>query len=90
MPTYEYKCTGCDVIFDEFQSITADPLTDCPKCKKKNVLKRLIGGGAGILFKGSGFYQTDYRSSSYQKGAEKEKKSSPSTAEKKTTKKKPS
>ena len=90
MPTYEYKCTGCDVVFDEFQSITAKPLTDCPKCKKKNTLKRLIGGGAGIIFKGSGFYQTDYRSSNYKKGAEKEKKPAASKSDKKSAKKKTS
>ena len=90
MPTYEYKCTGCDVVFDEFQSITAEPLQDCPKCKKKNALKRLIGGGAGILFKGSGFYQTDYRSSNYKKGAEKETKVTAPKTDKKSTKKKQS
>ena len=90
MPTYEYKCTQCDVVFDEFQSITAKPLTDCPKCKKKNALKRLIGGGAGILFKGSGFYQTDYRSSSYKKGVEKESKPAASKSDKKEPKKKQS
>jgi len=90
MPTYEYKCTGCGVVFDEFQSITAKPLTDCPKCQKKQVLKRLIGGGAGILFKGSGFYETDYRSSNYKKGAEKASKSTASKSEKKAPKKKQS
>jgi len=88
MPTYEYQCTKCGVVFDEFQSITAEPLTDCPKCQKKKTLKRLIGGGAGIIFKGSGFYETDYRSSSYKKGAEKEKKSTTPKKDSKPSKKK--
>ena len=64
MPTYEYECQKCGHRFDEFQSMTAKPLVRCPKCKGK--LKRLIGAGAGILLKGSGFYGTDYRSSSYK------------------------
>jgi putative FmdB family regulatory protein len=64
MPTYEYECQKCGHRFDEFQSMTAKPLVRCPKCKGK--LKRLVGAGAGFLFKGSGFYATDYRSSSYQ------------------------
>jgi len=85
MPTYEYQCEKCGLRFDAFQSITAAPLQDCPKCKKKKVLKRLIGGGAGILFRGSGFYETDYRSASYQKGAEKEKKSSESSSKSKSS-----
>jgi len=75
MPTYEYICENCGYEFEEFQSITAKPLRTCPECGKKK-LKRLIGTGAGIIFKGSGFYQTDYRSESYKKGAESEKKSS--------------
>ncbi len=71
MPTYEYACDSCGHEFEEFQSITAKPLRKCPECKK-SALRRLIGTGAGILFKGSGFYQTDYRSDSYKKAAEKE------------------
>ena len=67
MPTYEYQCSKCHHRFDEFQSISAKPLTKCPKCKGK--VQRLIGGGAGFLFKGSGFYQTDYRSSKYKESA---------------------
>ncbi|MDP3919930.1 MAG: zinc ribbon domain-containing protein [Candidatus Omnitrophota bacterium] len=70
MPTYDYECTKCGDTFEAFQQITADPLTTCKKCGKK--LRRLIGGGGGILFKGSGFYETDYRSQSYKKGAEKD------------------
>jgi len=72
MPTYEYECTKCEHRFEKFQSMTEKHVKTCPACKGK--VKRLIGGGGGILFKGSGFYQTDYRSSSYQKKAESEKK----------------
>jgi len=72
MPTYEYECRVCGHRFEKFQPITAKPIRTCPKCKKRRV-RRLIGSGAGILFKGSGFYQTDYRSESYRKAAEKEK-----------------
>jgi putative FmdB family regulatory protein len=68
MPTYEYQCDACNHNFDEFQSITESPLKKCPKCGKLK-LRRLFGTGAGFLFKGSGFYQTDYRSESYKAGA---------------------
>ncbi|MDO9542725.1 MAG: zinc ribbon domain-containing protein, partial [Kiritimatiellia bacterium] len=67
MPTYEYECKKCNRIFEVFQGITAKPLRKCPDCKGK--IRRLIGRGAGIIFKGSGFYQTDYRSEHYQKRA---------------------
>lgn len=73
MPTYDYKCDACDHQFETFQSITADPLTKCPQCGRLK-LRRLIGPGAAIVFKGSGFYQTDYRSSSYKKAAASESK----------------
>lgn len=73
MPTYEYACEGCEHTFEEFQSITAAPLRKCPSCGA-NKLKRLIGAGGGLIFKGSGFYLTDYRSESYKKSAEAEKK----------------
>jgi putative FmdB family regulatory protein len=73
MPTYEYECQKCGHRFEEFQSMKDAALTKCPKCKGK--LKRLIGAGAGFIFKGSGFYTTDYRSSSYQE----KKKSSESS-----------
>lgn len=74
MPTYDYACGLCGHEFEEFQSITARPLKKCPACGK-NGLTRLIGTGAGVIFKGSGFYETDYRSESYKKAAEAEKKS---------------
>ncbi len=76
MPTYEYACTECDHQFEQFQSITASPLRDCPKCGRRK-LRRLIGTGGGVLFRGSGFYQTDYRSESYRKAAEAEAKAAP-------------
>jgi putative FmdB family regulatory protein len=60
MPTYDYKCTACGHTFDELQSFSEPPLTKCPACKKKK-LERLFGGGGAIIFKGSGFYETDYR-----------------------------
>ncbi|HBT75638.1 MAG TPA: FmdB family transcriptional regulator [Planctomycetaceae bacterium] len=69
MPTYEYRCSACGHRLEEFQYITDEPLKKCPACKK-NKLQRQISGGAAIVFKGSGFYQTDYRSESYQKDAE--------------------
>lgn len=74
MPTYDYECTECGHEFEEFQSMTAEPLKQCPKCKGK--VKRLIGAGASIIFKGSGFYATDYRSKEYHEQAKKEKTSS--------------
>ena len=77
MPTYEYACEACGHKFEEFQSIKAKPTTRCPVCKKKKV-KRLISGGAGFLFKGSGFYITDYRSDSY-KAAAKSDSATPAT-----------
>ncbi len=59
MPTYEYHCEGCDLVFEEFQSIVADPIEVCPKCGGH--VERVISGGAGLIFKGSGFYETDYK-----------------------------
>jgi len=70
MPTYNYRCTSCEHEFEEFQRITDNPLDTCPKCGEKKI-KRLITGGSGFVLKGSGFYSTDYRSSSYQEGAKK-------------------
>ncbi len=60
MPTYEYECPKCSYAFELVQSMRDEPLKKCPKCKKPGV-KRLVGGGAGLIFKGSGFYITDYR-----------------------------
>jgi putative FmdB family regulatory protein len=68
MPTYDYKCTACQHTMEAFQSMKDKPLRKCPSCGK-NALERLIGTGAAVLFKGSGFYQTDYRSESYKKAA---------------------
>jgi putative FmdB family regulatory protein len=66
MPTYDYVCTKCDHAFEVFQSMKDAPLIKCPKCGRKS-LKRLMGGGAGLIFKGSGFYETDYKRSSIKK-----------------------
>ncbi len=66
MPTYDYKCQSCGHAFEKFHSIMAAPIKKCPVCGK-NTVKRLIGTGAGIIFKGGGFYETDYRSEGYKK-----------------------
>jgi putative FmdB family regulatory protein len=76
LPTYEYKCTACDHAFEKFQPITSSPIKKCPQCGKSKV-KRLIGTGAGLLFKGSGFYITDYRSDSYNKSAKADSSAAP-------------
>lgn len=73
MPTYDYRCNACGHEFELFQGITESKKRKCPKCGKLK-LERLFGTGAGVLFKGSGFYETDYRSSSYKEAAEKDKK----------------
>jgi putative FmdB family regulatory protein len=84
MPTYEYICNHCGHEFEQFQSITAKTLRKCPDCGRLG-LKRLIGSGAAIIFKGSGFYETDYRSESYKKAADNDKvKPEKSDTEKKT------
>jgi putative FmdB family regulatory protein len=82
MPTYDYICESCGYEFERFQSIAARPIRKCPKCGKVS-LKRLIGAGSGIIFKGTGFYQTDYRSESYKKAEKKEKTKSDITTTKK-------
>lgn len=69
MPTYDYKCEKCGHQFEVFQSMKDDRLTDCPQENCEGPIRRLIGTGAGIIFKGSGFYETDYRSDSYKKSA---------------------
>jgi putative FmdB family regulatory protein len=73
MPTYDYQCDACDHEFELFQSISDPVKRKCPKCGKQK-LRRLFGTGAAVVFKGSGFYQTDYRSDSYKKAAEQDKK----------------
>jgi len=98
MPTYDYVCEGCEHAFELFQSIKEDAKKKCPECGKQK-LRRLIGPGAAIVFKGSGFYKTDYRSDSYKKAAAADKtgatasssessKSSDSTKSKEKTAKK--
>ncbi|MBC8244968.1 MAG: zinc ribbon domain-containing protein [Verrucomicrobia bacterium] len=100
MPTYDYQCEKCNLEFELFQSIKADALETCPRevCPRKRWAKgrirRAIGTGAGILFKGSGFYETDYRSDSYKAGAKKESEStkksdSPSKSDSKSKTDKP-
>jgi putative FmdB family regulatory protein len=81
MPTYEYECTKCQFHFERFQSMTAEPLKRCPKCRGK--VHRLLGTGAGIIFKGSGFYQTDYRSESYKQKAKSDSSAATSSSSEK-------
>lgn len=88
MPTYDYKCLDCDYRFEEFQKMSDDPLEICPKCNGK--LKRLIGSGAAPIFKGSGFYQTDYKNTAKSNnldtvGSKSVNNSTVSTSEKKKT-----
>jgi putative FmdB family regulatory protein len=88
MPTYEYACEKCGQTFEASQSMRDEAFRECPKelCRQKKwghgKVKRLVGTGAGLIFKGSGFYTTDYRSNSYKEGAKKE---APATAEKSST-----
>ena len=74
MPTYEYKCLECDHRFEAFQSMKDDPLESCPECE--GGVKKLISSGAGLIFKGSGFYITDYRGDGYKEAAKKDKEAS--------------
>jgi putative FmdB family regulatory protein len=81
MPTYDYVCDACEHAFEEFQSFSDEVLSKCPRCGKKK-LRRLFGSGAAILFKGSGFYETDYRSESYKAAAKKDQEAGkPSTGD---------
>jgi len=93
MPTYDYICDSCGHEFEAFEPITSQPRTDCPECNLPK-LRRKIGPGAAILFKGSGFYQTDYRSDSYKKAAQADKTASepakPSTESKPSADSRPS
>lgn len=84
MPTYEYECQACDHTFEEFQSMSDKPLRKCPVCKKLK-LRRLIGSGAGIIFKGSGFYETDYKRAGTGKDGKKEPAKDGSAAKPETT-----
>jgi len=88
MPNYDYECLKCGKLFEVFQKMSEDKLTDCPETDCDGSVKRLLGTGGGIIFKGSGFYQTDYRSSSYEKGAKADKP--PAPPESKSDKKKES
>ena len=81
MPTYEYQCDACEHNFDELQSYSDAPLKKCPKCGKPK-LRRIYGAGGGFLFKGSGFYQTDYRSDSYKAAAKAEQEKAKPAGEK--------
>ena len=84
MPTYDYECDACGHEFELFQSISDPVKRKCPECGKQK-LRRLFGTGAAVVFKGSGFYQTDYRSESYKKAAEKDKKPAEKTSESKSS-----
>ena len=75
MPTYDYKCKDCGHKFELFQSMSEEPIEKCPECS--GTVERLIGTGGGLIFRGSGFYTTDYRSDSYNKGAKADKASPP-------------
>jgi putative FmdB family regulatory protein len=86
MPTYEYECEKCCHRFEEFQSMTDEPIKSCPVCGGE--VRRLISGGGGLLFKGNGFYITDYRSESYKK-KEREEKGLPAKTSEKKEKKEP-
>lgn len=86
MPTYDYKCNACHHTFELFQSMSESSKKKCPECGKL-ALERLIGTGAAVLFKGSGFYQTDYRSDSYKKAADADKKAKEPKKDKADTKK---
>jgi putative FmdB family regulatory protein len=91
MPTYEYSCEKCGTTFETFQSMRDDPLRECPKelCRQKKwghgKVKRLLGTGAGLIFKGSGFYTTDYRSDSYKEGAKSDAPAAPAVSGEKSS-----
>jgi len=84
MPTYDYKCSNCNYTFEYFQPMSAQQLTECPKCK--GILKRIIGTGTSPIFKGSGFYQTDYKGKSTQSNKSEKLDNTSSSADKKTGK----
>jgi putative FmdB family regulatory protein len=84
MPTYDYKCSNCNHTFEYFQPMSAAPLTECPECKGN--LKRIIGTGSGPIFKGSGFYQTDYKGKAENSKKSSESESKPISTERKIDK----
>ncbi|HRI48280.1 MAG TPA: zinc ribbon domain-containing protein [Ignavibacteriaceae bacterium] len=84
MPNYDYKCTLCDYTFEVFQNMTDTPIEICPKCEGK--VKRLIGSGAGPIFKGSGFYQTDYKGNGKSKSENKSSNTAPTQKSENTPK----
>lgn len=77
MPTYEYQCKKCGLMFERFQNIKEEPIRECPECSSP--VKKLISAGAGIIFRGSGFYITDYRNEDYKKAEKKEKEPASNT-----------
>lgn len=89
MPNYDYKCQKCGEVFEVFQSMNDPKLTECPQADCDGEVKRLLGTGAGLIFKGSGFYQTDYRSESYKAGEKKASDAQSPKKEKKDSKKSP-
>ncbi|MDG2400594.1 MAG: zinc ribbon domain-containing protein [Akkermansiaceae bacterium] len=86
MPNYDYQCEKCDHVFEVFQSMNDEKLADCPQTDCCGQVKRLLGTGAGIIFKGSGFYETDYRSDSYKAGEKKASEAGSSKPDKKESK----
>jgi len=84
MPTYDYKCSDCNYTFEYFQPMSAEQLTECPQCRGR--LKRIIGTGSGPIFKGSGFYQTDYKGKTQQSKKSSEPENKPISTDKKVDK----
>lgn len=89
MPNYDYRCQQCGHEFEVFQKMSDDKLTDCPLEECDGQVKRLLGTGAGLIFKGGGFYETDYRSSSYKEGAKKDSEAAKPKTESKKSDSKP-
>ncbi|MEL7499597.1 MAG: FmdB family zinc ribbon protein [Planctomycetota bacterium] len=85
MPTYDYICSACDHEWELFQRITEDPIKKCPACNKRKAVRQ-FGTGAAVMFKGSGFYETDYRSESYKKSAAADSKPADSSSSSKDAK----
>lgn len=81
MPNYDYRCETCEHVFEVFQKMSDPKLEDCPQEGCSGKIKRLLGTGSGVIFKGSGFYETDYRSDSYKKGASNDKGATSSTSD---------